>query len=244
MPNTSLSDLARKFSDFHNRTVTGAQAMMIEDGLPPEIALKTQAERNEAWQGKRTRPTCSMHFNEPKKDEDPATKKLRKELDAEANRKKAASLARLAEHKEATRKAAMPAATPEIETMATKTAKKATAAKKGKAQPKSGAKRQAKAASKKSATAKARTPVAAGERARYDWKAAEEKALAGNIPPKPDFSAPTHARFLPIMEEIGKACAAKDLKALKAIEINPISSTPKAMDRYRGLCVKALTGAK
>lgn len=91
---------------------------------------------------------------------------------------------------------------------------------------------------KKAAKAKARTPV--GERARYDWAGAEAKAEAGTIPPKPDFSAPTHARFLPIMAEITKACADRDTKALKAIEINPNSSTPKAMDRYRGLCAKAI----
>jgi hypothetical protein len=93
-------------------------------------------------------------------------------------------------------------------------------------------------AAKKAAKAK----PASGERARYDWTGAEEKAEAGKIPPKPDFSAATHKPFLPLFEQITAALKASDpAKALRAIEIKTTSSTPKAMDRYRNLCLKAVS---
>lgn len=92
--------------------------------------------------------------------------------------------------------------------------------------------------------ASARAPVKKdGSRARYDWAAAEELAGKGKVPPALDFSAPTHARFREALAEVTKAAKAKDAKALKAIKINPISSSPKALDRYRKLCVKAVSTA-
>jgi hypothetical protein len=85
-----------------------------------------------------------------------------------------------------------------------------------------------------------------GERHRYDWNSAEEKANKGIMPSKPDFSAPTHERFRPLLAEVHKAAtgdgkAADKIAALKKIKIAPISSSPKAVKRYRDLCVKALS---
>ncbi len=67
-----------------------------------------------------------------------------------------------------------------------------------------------------------------------------EAAKAGTIPAAPDFSAPTHARFRKKLDELRALVDAGDVKALKAYPINPISSSPKALDRYRNLAVIAL----
>lgn len=66
-------------------------------------------------------------------------------------------------------------------------------------------------------------------------------AEAGKIPAPPDFTSDTHARFRPKLEELVKLVKSGDIKALKAFHINPISTSPKAMDRYRNLAVIALT---
>lgn len=66
-------------------------------------------------------------------------------------------------------------------------------------------------------------------------------AEAGKMPPIPDFSADTHTQFRPKLEELVKLAKAGDIKALKAFPIKPISTSPKAMDRYRNLAVIALT---
>lgn len=104
-----------------------------------------------------------------------------------------------------------------------------------------------KATAKAAPSARKKQTKSAAGRARYDWTGAEEKAVVGKIPPKPDFSAPTHKPWLGIFEEIIEACAAPSkeerVKALKSIKIKPTSSTPKAMDRYRNLCIKALHAA-
>lgn len=65
-------------------------------------------------------------------------------------------------------------------------------------------------------------------------------AQAGKLPAPPDFSAETHTRFRPRLAELVALVKAKDIKALKAFEIKAISTSPKAMDRYRNLAVMAL----
>ena len=95
----------------------------------------------------------------------------------------------------------------------------------------------------KTTRSKARGKVAT-ERRVYDWKGAEEMAAKGKVPPPMDWSADTHTRFRPILVDIVKAAKAGDVKTLRAIKINPVSSSPKAADRYRGLCIKALTASK
>jgi hypothetical protein len=106
----------------------------------------------------------------------------------------------------------------------------------------------ARSAASTAAKASSRKPVTArktsGERHRYDWAAAEEKAGKGTLPGPLDFSAETHARFRPLLAEVRKAALAGDIEALRKIKINPISSSPKAVKRYRDLCVKALGAAK
>lgn len=98
----------------------------------------------------------------------------------------------------------------------------------------------ASAASGKTKKASKAKRTSGAKNARYDWKAAEESAGKGIVPPKPDFSAPTHKPWLGIFDEIVKATEAKDMSALRKIKINPTSSTPKAMDRFRSICLSAL----
>lgn len=68
----------------------------------------------------------------------------------------------------------------------------------------------------------------------------EAKARKGELPPPPDFSAPTHARFraklAALVELVGKA----DATGLREMLINPVSSSPKALARYRELAVLAI----
>lgn len=96
---------------------------------------------------------------------------------------------------------------------------------------------QAKAEGKKKAKA-AKRP--ASERPLGKRAQAEANAKAGKLPPPPDFSAKTHERYRPKLDEMLKLVKAKDVKALKAIEINPISTSPRALARYRDLAVTAL----
>lgn len=65
-------------------------------------------------------------------------------------------------------------------------------------------------------------------------------AQAGTIPDAPDFSAETHSRYRKKLGEIVALVEAGNIEALKAFPINPISSSPKAMDKYRNLAVIAL----
>ncbi len=71
-------------------------------------------------------------------------------------------------------------------------------------------------------------------------KAVEIAAAAGKLPPAPDFSAATHKRFVPVLDRLVAMVKAKDVAGLKAEKINPVSSSPKALDRYRNLAVIAL----
>ena len=68
-----------------------------------------------------------------------------------------------------------------------------------------------------------------------------DQAQTGALPQAPDFSKPTHARFRTKLAQIVAFAVAGDISALQAFEINPVSSSPKAMARYRDLCVIAIT---
>ena len=68
-----------------------------------------------------------------------------------------------------------------------------------------------------------------------------DQAQTGALPQPPDFSKPTHARFRAKLAQIVALAEAGDIAALQAFEINPVSSSPKAMARYRDLCVIAIT---
>lgn len=67
-----------------------------------------------------------------------------------------------------------------------------------------------------------------------------EAAQRGEMPAAPDFTAPTHARFRKKLAEIVALVEAGDVAGLKAMVINPVSSSPKAMAKYRDLAVIAL----
>lgn len=67
-----------------------------------------------------------------------------------------------------------------------------------------------------------------------------DQAQSGVLPQAPDFSKPTHARFRTKLAQVVALVEAGDIAALQAFEINPVSSSPKAIARYRDLCVIAI----
>lgn len=68
----------------------------------------------------------------------------------------------------------------------------------------------------------------------------ETKARQGELPPPPDFSAPTHARFRTKLATLVELAGKADATGLRATQINPVSSSPKALARYRDLAVLAI----
>ena len=82
------------------------------------------------------------------------------------------------------------------------------------------------------------------KRHRTSYRDLEAAAAGGNLPPPPDFSAPTHARFRSKLATVSALAAAGDIAGLTAFPINPVSSSPKALARYRDLCVAAITARK
>ena len=71
-------------------------------------------------------------------------------------------------------------------------------------------------------------------------KAIIEQAQAGVLPIPPDFSKPTHARFRAKLAKLVALAEAGDLEGLQGVEINPVSTSPKAMARYRDLAIIAI----
>jgi hypothetical protein len=71
-------------------------------------------------------------------------------------------------------------------------------------------------------------------------KAIIEQAHAGALPVVPDFSKPTHARFRAKLARLVALAEAGDVEGLKAVTINPVSTSPKAMARYRDLAIIAI----
>jgi len=71
-------------------------------------------------------------------------------------------------------------------------------------------------------------------------KAIIEQAQVGALPAAPDFSKPTHARFRAKLAKLVTLVEAGDVEGLKAIEINPVSTSPKAMACYRDLAIIAI----
>ena len=68
----------------------------------------------------------------------------------------------------------------------------------------------------------------------------EARARQGELPPPPDFSAPTHARFRAKLAALVELAGKADATGLRAVPINPVSSSPKALARYRDLAVVAI----
>ena len=92
--------------------------------------------------------------------------------------------------------------------------------------------KKAKATSAKPKRAKAATPAKTSPRTTND------------LPAPPDFSAKTHERYRSKLAALIELAEAGDVAGLKAFPINPYSSSPKAMDRYRNRCVEALEGQR
>lgn len=67
-----------------------------------------------------------------------------------------------------------------------------------------------------------------------------EAAMAGRLPTTPDFSANTHKAYRGKLATLVSLVEAGDLEALKAFPINPYSTSPKALNKYRNLAVLAL----
>ncbi len=65
-------------------------------------------------------------------------------------------------------------------------------------------------------------------------------AMKGKLPPIPDFTAATHKRFRPLLATAVELAKAGDIEGLKALAVKPISTSPKAIDRYRNFAVIAL----
>jgi hypothetical protein len=72
------------------------------------------------------------------------------------------------------------------------------------------------------------------------WRAAEEAASRGELPPAPDLSAPTHAPYRKKLEKLLALAQAGDAAGLRAVAINPTSTSPKALARWRDLAVRAI----
>lgn len=69
-------------------------------------------------------------------------------------------------------------------------------------------------------------------------------AEAGALPPPPDFSAATHARWRGKLAELVALANAGDAAGLAAYEIKAHSTSPNALARYRHLCVIAIKARK
>jgi len=89
-------------------------------------------------------------------------------------------------------------------------------------------------------------PAIAAKRERPLGKRAqiEADARAGKLPEPPDFSAETHKRFRNKLAAVVDLANAGNLNGLRAFQINPVSSSPKAIARYRDLCIIALEARK
>lgn len=69
-----------------------------------------------------------------------------------------------------------------------------------------------------------------------DWK----KAQAGKLVAAPDFSKPTHAGYRGKLAQLEAMAKAGDLKGLRDFPIEPVSTTRRALERYRQCAVEAL----
>ena len=80
---------------------------------------------------------------------------------------------------------------------------------------------------------------------KYDKAKAEEWVTAGKIPPPPDFSAPTHNVYRPLLEEVVKLADQRDLAGLrrKQQEIEPKSSSRIAICDHVDRCIRAIERA-
>jgi hypothetical protein len=71
-------------------------------------------------------------------------------------------------------------------------------------------------------------------------RAAEDAAARGELPQPPDFSADTHRPYRAKLAKLVAMAEAGDIDGLKGVPINPTSTSPKALARWRDLAVMAL----
>lgn len=83
------------------------------------------------------------------------------------------------------------------------------------------------------------TEPAAAPRRRKDADI-EARARQEELPPPPDFSAATHALFRVNLEGLVVLAEQGYFDGLRAVVIKTVSSSPKAMARYRDLAVTAI----
>ena len=102
------------------------------------------------------------------------------------------------------------------------------------------AEKPAKAAKPAKATKPAKDAKPMSDRPTGKRAAVLAASQAGKLPPPPDFSAPTHARYRDAAKALVDMAKAGDIEGLKATEIKAYSSSPKAMAKYRDLAVIAL----
>jgi hypothetical protein len=121
---------------------------------------------------------------------------------------------------------------------------KAKAPAKGKAPPaarKAPAKGKDKARRKADPTARPAAPLKHGQRWTKEIAAQwDERAASGELPPVPDFSAPTHSSHRKRLEQIVAMVMAGDLAGLRKDETKPVSSSRVILCRYRDYAIKAL----
>jgi hypothetical protein len=79
-------------------------------------------------------------------------------------------------------------------------------------------------------------PAPEPKRPRTSYEALEAASRAGRLPEAPDFSAATHARFRNKLARLVELAAAGDVAGLKAVKINPVSSSPA---RWRAIAICA-----
>lgn len=80
-----------------------------------------------------------------------------------------------------------------------------------------------------------------GERARYDWDAAEVTAKAGKLPSPPDMSAPTHKHYVTKLADVVKLAKAGDLKGVQSYKVSDRDDgSPLLVKRYQKLAIVAL----
>lgn len=71
-------------------------------------------------------------------------------------------------------------------------------------------------------------------------QAAVDAAQRGEMPLPPDFTAATHKSYRSRLAQLIALAAARDVAGLRDFPINPTSTSPKAMNRYRWLAIAAI----
>ncbi len=66
------------------------------------------------------------------------------------------------------------------------------------------------------------------------------RSVQGVMPTPPDFSAATHKAWRKKLETLVELAANRDVVGLRAFPINPISTSPRALDRYRNAAIAAI----